>query len=119
MLVGGVIDDQLGDDSQAACVRGVEEPHEVVAGAVVGVDALVVGDVVAVVAQRRFADRQQPQARHAKALQVIELPGQPGEIADAVAVAVAEGLDVQLVDDRVLVPEWIGTHRAALNCSSR
>ena len=32
---------------------------------------------------------------------------EPGKVADAVVVAVAERLDVHLVDDRVLVPERI------------
>src|SRR5262249_3924923 len=47
MLVGGVVDDQLGDDAQAAAVGLVEQTLEVVDGAVNGVDAGVIGDVVA------------------------------------------------------------------------
>jgi hypothetical protein len=38
-------------------------------------------------------------------VQVVEALGETAEIADAVAVAVVEGADAQLVDDRVLVPE--------------
>src|SRR5206468_8936231 len=40
-------------------------------------------------------------------LHVIELAGQPLEVANAVIVTVEEGLDVQLVDDRVLVPQRV------------
>ena len=78
---------------------------EVVERAVGRVDVGVVGDVVAVVAQRRRIERQQPEGGDAQVLQVVELLRQPAEVADAVAVAVEERADVQLVDDRVLVPQ--------------
>ena len=45
--------------------------------------------------------------RDAEVLQVVELLRQAAEVADAVAVAVVEGADVDLVDDRVLVPERV------------
>ena len=85
---------------------------EVAQRAVVRVDVGVVGDVVAVVAQRRGIERQQPDRGDAEVLQVVELRGQAAEVADAVAVAVEEGPDVDLVDDRVLVPERIGGRRS-------
>ncbi len=107
MLVGGVVDDQLGDDAQAAPMGLVQQSLEIVDGAVNGIDAGVVGDVVAVVAQRRGIKGQQPNGRDAEVLQVIELLDDAEEIADAVAVAVAKGADVQFVDDGVLVPEGI------------
>ena len=65
-------------------------------------DVRVIGDVVAVVAQRRRKKRKQPQAGDAEVLQIIELLNQARKIADAVVIAVGEGADVQLIDDRVL-----------------
>jgi hypothetical protein len=53
----------------------------------------------------------EPEAGHPQPLQVVEPAAQAGEIADAVAVPVHEGLDVEAVDDRVLVPEVVD-HRA-------
>src|SRR5512139_1015913 len=88
-------------------MRFVDEGTEVGDLAVGGMYVVVVGDVVAVVAHRRRVERQQPQRVHAEFLQVVEPRDQPGKVAHAVAVAVAECLDVQLVDDGVLVPEWI------------
>ena len=84
----------------------------------VGIDAAIVGDVVAVVLAGARIERQQPQRVDAEVLQIIELLGQAGEVADAVAVAVGERLDVKLIDDRVLVPEvvlrpWAGRRFAA------
>src|SRR5690606_9175605 len=93
---------------QSALVRGGQKGVEVLHRAVVGVHVEVVGDVVAVVAQRRREKRQEPDAGDAEILDVIEPLEQAGEVPDAVVVAVEEGLDVRLVDDRVLVPERIG-----------
>ena len=83
---------------------------EVLERAVVGMHVGVVGDVVAVVAQRRRIERQQPDRVDAELLDVVEPLGQPGEVADAVAVGVVERLDVHLIDDGVLVPERVIDH---------
>src|SRR3712207_5705097 len=64
----------------------------------------VIGDVVAVVLQRRRVEGEQPDRRDAEVLKVVELPGEAAKVADAVAVAVVEGAHVELVDDRILVP---------------
>ena len=53
MLVGGVVEHQFGDDAQAAPVRFAQEHLEVRQRAVDRVDVEVVGDVVAVVLERR------------------------------------------------------------------
>ena len=85
-----------------------DEAPEILHRAEIGIDVAVVGDVVAVVAAGRGIERQQPQRGDAEILQIAELFGQPGKVADAVIVAVGEGLDVQLIDDGVLVPELVG-----------
>jgi len=87
--------------------RGSHEGPEIGHVAVSGVDVLVVGDVVAVIAQRRGIERQQPQRGDAEILEVVELPRDAGEIADAVVVRIEERLHVQLVYDRVLEPNGI------------
>jgi hypothetical protein len=105
MLVRGVVDDEIDEDADAAAVGLAHEFDEVSAGAETPVDAVEVGDVVAVVPSRRRLERGEPNRSHAEAFEVIETPGQPFEIADAVAVRVEVGLDVEAVDDRALVPE--------------
>ncbi len=107
MLVGRVVADQLRDHAQAAAVRLADEDAGVAQGAVGGVDVGVIGDVVAVVEQRRWVEGQQPDRRDAQVLEVVQLLRQTGEVADAVVVAVEEGADVDLVDDGVLVPEGV------------
>ena len=108
VLVGGMVDDELGDDTQSALLGFLDEALEILHRPEIGVDVAVVGDVVAVVAARRGIERQQPQRGDAEILQISQLLGQPGKIADAVIVAVGERLDVQLIDDGVLVPEFVG-----------
>src|SRR5262249_14909325 len=83
MLIAGVIDDLLRDDANAAMMRLAQECLEVRQRAVAGMDARVIRDVVAVVAQRRRVERQKPQHADAEVLEVIELAGQALEITDA------------------------------------
>ncbi len=104
VLVRGVVDDQLGDDAQLQPVRLLEHLAEVVERAVLRVDLVVVGDVVAVVLERRGVERHQPDRVDAEVLDVAELGGEALEVADAVVVGIEEGLDVELVDDRIHVP---------------
>ena len=102
VLVRRVVDHQLDQHLDVPGVGGRHERLEVLERAVAGVHAPVVGDVVAVVFERRREERQDPQAGDAEPLQVIELLGDPREVADAVVVAVEERPDVRVVDDRVL-----------------
>ena len=108
VVARGVVHDEVGDHADAALVRRVDERAEVVERAVVGMDRVEVGDVVAAVAQRRRVHRQQPDAVDAEPLQVVELLGQADEVAAAVGVAVGEAADVDLVEDGALEPERIG-----------
>ncbi len=107
VLIRRVIEDQLDDHAQPEGVRVLEELGEVLQRAVAGMDARVVRDVVPVVAERRRVHRLQPQAVDAERGEVFELAGQAAEVADAVGVAVGKRLDVQLIEDRVLVPERV------------
>ena len=111
VLVGGVVEHQLGDDAQVPPVCLGQQPLEGAQVAVGGVDAGEVRDVVAVVAQRRRVEGQQPHRRDAQVAQVVEALQQPREVADAVAVAIRERLDVEFVDDRVPVPLRLGSCR--------
>jgi hypothetical protein len=116
VLVRGVVGDHLGDDLEAAAMGLADEAAHVAQRPVGGVHAVVVGDVVAVVAQRRGEEGQHPDGRHAQILNVIEALGQAPEVPDAVGVAVHKRADMHLIDDGVLVPlrviairiNWLG-----------
>src|SRR5438128_7520902 len=92
-----------------------EESLEILERSVVRIDIEIVSNVVAVITHGRWIKRQKPDRGDAELLQKIELIVQAAEVAHSVAVAVAKRLDVQLVDDRVLVPKRI-THCFAPNC---
>ncbi len=110
VLIGCVIDDELGDDAESPAVRVIEKAAAVLERAVRRMDVRIVGDVVAIVAQRRRVERQQPHCGDAEVLQVSEPRREAREVADPVSIAVLERPDVQLIDDRVLVPFRVGRH---------
>ncbi len=107
VLVGGVVEDELRDDADVAALGLLDDDLQVGDGAHVRVNVHVVGDVVAVVFAGRRTQGQQPDGRDAEVFDVVELGGEPCEIADAVPVRVVERARAELVDDRVLVPERI------------
>ncbi len=61
VLVGSVVDDQLGNHPQPPPMRFVDEAPGIGEAAVIGVHRLVLGNVVTVIAPRRGVERQQPQ----------------------------------------------------------
>ena len=107
MLIGRVVDDQLCDHAKIAPLGFLHEAAEVLHGAKIGIDLAVVRDVITVIAAGGGIERQQPQGRDPELLKVVELLGEPDEIADAIIIAVGERLDMQLIDDRVLKPELV------------
>ena len=72
------------------------------------VDVARVGDVVAVVGHRRHHDRVQPDRVDAEAAQIVEVGSDAVEVADAVAVAVAERARIDLVEHGVGPPRRAG-----------
>ncbi len=107
VLVRGVIDDEFGDDLQAAAVCFAHEMAKVIARSVRGEHVGVVRHVVPVIEHRRWIERLQPDGVDAQFLDVVEFLRQAAKIPDPVLVGIEEGLDVQLIDDRVLVPQRI------------
>ena len=106
----GVVRNQVDHHAKPERLRGVHALDEVARGAEARRNAVVVGDVVAVVAVGGAAEGLQPDAGHAERGQVIEPPRQAFEVADAVAIAVHVGGDVEAVDDRVLEPVVVDRH---------
>ncbi len=107
MLVRGVIDHQFGNDAQIAAMRFPNEDFEIRHSAVSGIDVLVLGNVIPVVAQRRRVKWQQPQRGDAEILQIVQFAAQPLEVADAVVIGIEKRLNMQLINNRVLVPQRV------------
>src|SRR5258705_13587647 len=85
----------------------IKKRAKIIEGGEVRIDVEIIGDVVAVITERRGIKRQEPDSRNAEFLEIIELFDQATEVTHPIAVAVTKRLNVQLVDDRVLVPKWI------------
>src|SRR5690349_3964777 len=81
MPVGRVIDDQVHEDADPCTVGRLHELREVAARAEARVDAVVVGDVVAVVAVRGRLARRQPHRVDPERRQVVEPLRQAHEVA--------------------------------------
>ena len=97
MLARGMIEHHVHENGDPASMRFCNETLEIVVGAIGWFDAIVVADVIAVVAGG-CGHRHEPDARRAEAprrrgvavVDVIEFLDQSLEVADAVAVAVVE-----------------------------
>ena len=96
MLIGGVIQHHFDDDADSPVVGGLEDLPKILQGSVAGMYGVVIGNVVAIVAQRRGKKRHEPDRIDAQFLQVAELLFEPLKIADAIAVAVVESAYVLL-----------------------
>jgi hypothetical protein len=68
-------------------------------------------NVVTVIQPRRWIEWQKPDGVDAEIADVAKLGYQSREIADAIVVTVKERSHMQLIDDRVLVPELIRRDR--------
>src|SRR6185437_11212998 len=67
-------------------------------------DAKIIGNVIAVIAERRRMEGKQPDRCKAKAGNIRELLGQSAEIADTVAIAIFERFDFHAINDSIFVP---------------
>ena len=116
VLVGGVVEHQFGNHAQAPAFGFLHEILEILDVAVRRVDGIVVGNVVAIIAQRRRIKWQQPDCRHAQFFEVVQFLDQALEVADAIAIAVGKSLDVQFINDCVLVPAQVVVLGKCVRC---
>ena len=111
VLAGDVVDDHVHEHPDSPAMRFFHQAPEIVVRPVAGIDVVVVGDVVAVVAGRG-GDRHQPDAVDAEiraglrvaVVQVVEASDQSRQVSVAVAVAVLEGAHEDLVAGAAVRP---------------
>ena len=106
VLIGGVVHDKIHEYAQTALVRTVKHFLEDVEVAVIGVDAAVIGDIVAVIGVRRGVQRRKPNAVNIQRGDVVKLAVNAPQVADTVAVAVAEAPRPYLIDRHFFVPAF-------------
>jgi hypothetical protein len=69
-----MVDDEIDDDADAALSAAMGELNKVAERAVARIDAVIVGDIVAVILTGRWLERHQPDRCDAEPLYIIEPP---------------------------------------------
>ena len=115
MLVRGMVQDKLGNDPDASFVGFSHELLEIPQHAVRGMHIEIIGDIVAVVPERRRIKGKKPDGSDSEVFEIIEFPREPLRSPDAVATAVKERLDVEFINNRVLIPERIVSQEMILS----
>ena len=113
VLVRGVAQHLVDDDPDAALMRVLDEPVEVVERAEDRVDLPVLADVVAEVLHRRLEERGDPDRIDAEAGDVVEPCDDAWQVADAIAIAVGEAARIDLVDHGAAPPVRVRRARGA------
>jgi hypothetical protein len=108
VLVAAVREHLVDHDLQAQFVRAGDEGAEVFQRAEHRIDVTVVADVVAEVLHRALEEGRDPDAIGAERRDVVQSPGDAGQITDAVAVGVLEGARIDLVDHATAPPAVVG-----------
>jgi hypothetical protein len=104
VLVRAMGVDLVDDDLEAEAVGRGEEPVEIGERAEDRVDIAIVGNVVAVIFHRRCEEGRQPDRIDPERGDIVETLGDPGEVANPVAVRIGEAARIDLVDDGAAPP---------------
>jgi hypothetical protein len=102
-----VVKHYLSYDAQAAGIGFSQEKPEIPYRPVYGLNIGVVGNIVAIVFERRRVEREKPDGSNPQVLKIIELLGYTRKITDTISITVAESTGMKLVDDGILVPEGV------------
>ena len=117
--IGAVIRHDVDHDLDVSCVCGLGEFVEIIHGSELRVDVAVIVHVVATVGQLGRIERTEPDGVDAKVLQIVDLFGHTGNLAESLATGVLEGTRVDLIDHGLLPPQCgIGdfSHFFLLSC---
>ena len=99
MLGRDVVEDHVEHDAHTVLGEGGDHLFDILHGAQVGVNGVVVGDVVAVVVLRGGEERVEPHHVHAQGGNVGHLLDDAAQVAVGATRRGVEGLGVHLVDD--------------------
>ena len=119
MFHGGMAEHHVEHDAEASRSGLAHKFVEIVHRSVDRIYRAVIRDVIAVVALRGGEERRDPHIVDSQRGQVVELRGDARQIADAIAIAIAKALDVDLIDDRLAQVAFGSCHRAHAPLSYR
>ena len=111
MIARRVIGNEVDDDVNPSPMCLVDQHSKIIIGAVVRIDVVVVGDIVAVIAHR-LCDRHQPdaigaetrRARWISIVDVVETRDESAQISDAITIRVSERAYEYLVAHAIAPP---------------
>ena len=102
--MGGMVDDEIHYQGDAALMAAITEGFEVLERAVVRVDSLIVRDIIAVIEAGGGLDRGEPDGVHPEGGYVIEPADYPLQVSYPIAIGIHEAAWVYLIDNEVLEP---------------
>ena len=114
VLIGAVIDNEIHQDVHVALFGLGDQTVHVVHCAKARVDAVIIGNIVALIGKRRAVDRGEPDNIDAELLEIIELADDAGEITDAVSVGIIEALRVDLIGCFCVPPFFLHSSNTSL-----
>ena len=117
ILVARMINDQIHDKLHPALVKALQNGPKRFHAAVFRCNVHVIRNIIAAVRAGRRIERREPDAVNAELLQIVELLQYPPQIADPVAVSVAEAPGPDLIKNHVLKPSCM-THIHFSPCRS-
>ena len=107
---------EIDDDAEPSLSTSFGEFDKISQRTIAGIDSIVVGDVVTIVATRRRLEWKEPDCCYAESLQVIEPTEQALKITDAVGVGIEVSSNRQAIDNCIFVPQVVD-HRVPLKSS--
>ena len=93
---GGVVEHQVENHRNAPLLAGSHEIVKILQRAKLGVDAIIVHDIILMVSGGRM-DGGQPDAAHTQLLQIVQLRGDAVQVTHSVPVGIAEGIDKNFI----------------------
>ncbi|MPM42635.1 hypothetical protein SDC9_89302 [bioreactor metagenome] len=104
MFIRSMVHDQIQDDADVTLFGFIQQFLKISHRTELGLDPLVIGNVIAIVYHRRSEDRTDPQHRDPQFLQVRQFLRDAFDIAAAVDIAVVKTFRVNLIDDILFPP---------------
>src|SRR5690606_31196685 len=104
-FVRGGVKDEFDDHPHLTTVRFLEESPEVGPGTVVRRDFAIVGHIIPVTVKWSRVERDKPDGVDEPVFEAVTVSNKPGQISNAVAIAVVKSADRQLVYNGIFVPE--------------
>ena len=95
-------------------MRRVKQAHQILVGAVAGRHLFVVPHIVARILEGGIKAGVDPQCIAAQLLDIVQLFNDAGDVTDAIAVGIVEGLRINFVENCVFQPLFHEVHSFVL-----